>query len=355
MKSNKLNIFVCLSSAILVIGYVFFSSEFDTLIHHINTLKYRWIAAAVGCMVVYWLLESAALHVMIKPMYGKQRFADTVRVSMGGQYFNNITPFATGGQPFQAYAMAKQGMPLGVAINSLLSKFIVYQLALVLVSTLLLIFRLGYFQENVPGFTAYVIIGYAIEVGVMLGVLSIAVFHNAVKKVSHWIIRVLYKMHFVKDPDGRTAYIDDELEKFQECFKVMIKDLPTMAVAFCFSVLQLLVFMAIPFAIYKAFSLQGIDLITILAAQSFVMMVSSFIPIPGASVGAESFFYFFFDKFFGDGVGLAMILWRTITFYLTLIVGAVFAVRIQKSPSKQVVQKDEAPASPPEEPTAQQE
>lgn len=351
MKSNKLNIFVCLTCGLIIVGFVFFSSGVDSLVNNFNSLNFWWIAAAVGCMLLYWLLESVILHIMIKPMHKEQKFLNSFRVSMGGQYFNSITPFSSGGQPFQAYYLKKQGVQLGVAINSLLSKFIIYQVALVIISAILLILRLGYFQQKVSNFSFIVLIGFLINLIVMLCLIGFAVFKNTTRKISRGIIRLLAKIRIFKDPDEKIKYMDEELEKFSACFKEMVKDLPTMIYSFLLSIVQLIVYMAVPYMIYKAFGLNEIDFLTIIAAQSFVMMVSSFIPIPGAGVGAEGFFYFFFQQFFvKEGqLGLALILWRLITFYFTIVVGAFFAVKANKKIDKTGL--DEAGDGPPPEET----
>jgi uncharacterized protein (TIRG00374 family) len=329
VKNKKLNIFICVSCGLIVLGFVFFSSDAGALARQFHRLRLWWVAAAVGCMIVYWLLEAGILHRMLRPAYPGQRFLNSFRVAMGGQYFNAITPFASGGQPFQAYYLTRQGVPLGVAMNALLSKFIVYQAALVVVSAVLLILRLDYFRLSVSNFSLVVLVGFAINLLVMAALVAVALFPAFTDKLSRGIIRLLAKIRLVKDPQARIDYMDRELRQFRECFRKMTGQIPTILLALALSVAQLLVYMVIPYLLYRAFGLTAVDPLTIVAAQAFVMMVSAFIPIPGAGVGAEGFFYFFFQRFFtGDGqLGVALILWRVITFYLTLVAGAVFTLR----------------------------
>ncbi len=332
MKSNKLNIFICLSCGAVIFFFIFFSTGFDTLKEHFHSLKLWWIAAALGCMIVYWFLDSLVLHSMIKPMHKKQRFISSFRTAMGAQYFNSITPFSTGGQPFQAYYLTKQGISLGVVINSLLSKFIIYQTALVLVSAGLLAFRLGYFKSQISNFTFVVVVGFLINLAVLVFLISCALFKNATRKMAGLLIRFLAKIRLIKNPEEITAYVDKELDKFSVCFGQMMTNIPIMILAVFLSIAQIVAYLSVPYMIYKAFGLYEIDFVTIIAAQSFVMMVSSFVPIPGAGVGAEGFFYFFFKQFFTQKgqLGVALVLWRLITFYITLVVGAVFALNSSK-------------------------
>ncbi len=55
-------------------------------------------------------------------------------------------------------------------------------------------------------------------------------------------------------------------------------------------------------------------------------MISSYTPLPGAAGAAEGSFLVIFQMFFDDGViKKAMLLWRLITYYSSIIVGAFFA------------------------------
>ena len=64
------------------------------------------------------------------------------------------------------------------------------------------------------------------------------------------------------------------------------------------------------------------EIIIIIALSSYLLLITTYIPIPGASGGSEFFFYLLFAPIFGSGnstLASAMIIWRTITFYLPLL------------------------------------
>ena len=63
-----------------------------------------------------------------------------------------------------------------------------------------------------------------------------------------------------------------------------------------------------------------------MAAQAYVSMVSAFVPLPGASGGAEGSFMIFFTMFFTGGTVIpAMVIWRVLTYYINLPVGCICA------------------------------
>ena len=107
------------------------------------SVRLRWLVGAAGLMVGYGVLESTELHLALKRFSPQQAPCDTFRATMIGQFFNCITPFASGGQPMQALYLMKKGVALSFASCSLLIKFIVYQFVLTLYSavTLALCFR----------------------------------------------------------------------------------------------------------------------------------------------------------------------------------------------------------------------
>lgn len=333
MKRNKLNVFICITCGLAVLGFVLFQmGGADNFLKNISDFHVGWLLAAFLCMLAFWLIESLALHIIVKAVHKEQRFWQSVCVNMGGQYFHSITPFASGGQPFQAYYLNKQGVDLGVAMNCLVAKFIIYQFALVCTSLVLLCLRLSYFRANIDNFTYLIILGFILNLVVMLWAVSLALFQKTTRKLSEWIIRLLAKCKLLKHPEKKIAFMEEELEKFSACFQEMLKDFPTMLLAFVLSVLHLLAFMSVPYMIYRAFGLWEVDFLTIISAQAFVMLASAFVPVPGAGIGAEGAFYLFFNSFFPkDGqVGIAMLLWRFITFYFTVIVGVFFAVKANK-------------------------
>ncbi len=344
MKSNKLNIFIIITCAAVVIGFIFFNTGADNLLENLKELKIAWVILAVVCMALYWFFESIVLHIMLKPMHKQQKYKDTLALSVGGQYFNAITPFSTGGQPFQAYILTKQGVALGKGINALFSKFIVYQIALVLLTAILLLLRLDYFKQNISNFSLIVLIGFLVNLGVLFWLLGIAIFQKITRKIAGAIISFLAKIKIIKDPESKRAYMDRELETFGVYFKERIKDVPSFLLAFLFSVAQLLSYMAVLYMLYRAFGLNEMDFLTIISAHAFVMTMAAFIPVPGAGIGAEGFFYFFMRQFFvKDGqLGVAMILWRLITFYLTIVVGVVFAFISNKTAKRMSKERKEA-------------
>ena len=79
----------------------------------------------------------------------------------------------------------------------------------------------------------------------------------------------------------------------------------------------------VPYLIYRTFGFSDVGPDVMVAAQAYVSMVSAFVPLPGASGGAEGSFLLFFGPFFPTGTLLpATVLWRMLTYYMSLPMGA---------------------------------
>ncbi|MEG0456530.1 MAG: lysylphosphatidylglycerol synthase transmembrane domain-containing protein, partial [Oscillospiraceae bacterium] len=340
MKNNKMNIVVVSISIVILIGFILVG-DFNSVIQTLKNSQPVWILVSFLCILFYWLLEGIVLFIMIKKLNGSVKFKDIFKTTMLGQFFNCTTPFASGGQPMQAYHMSTYGVSVGTATSALIAKFIVYQSVLTVYSLALIFFNIGFFNEGIPGFKILVIIGFIVNLIVVAFLFSVSLFKNPTKKLFYGIIKFLHKIHIIKNLDFKLKQVDDEVDKFYENFKIIKKQKKELFNMAILTVIQLTAYFAIPFFIYLGFglntivsdvavvSLQGFFIM--ISAQGFVLMISSFFPLPGAMGASEFSFFSFFKMFFGQSVSTAMIIWRFYTFYLPIIIGAFFSVKIDKN------------------------
>lgn len=329
-KSKKLNLIICGAAFVIMIVYLFLVDDPVEIWNAICGAKPVYLILAVCCMVMYWILEAVNLHLVTKEVHQKQKFKDSLSVSMIGQYFNCITPFASGGQPIQAFYLVKFGVPLGSSLTVLLSKFIVYQAMLTVYSAVILVFRLNYVLDTSPLLMPLVIVGFIVNSAVIAGLFMLAFFKKPTVKIAHFVVRFLGKLHIVKDVEAKLKYMDEEMDMYYKNFQ-FIKKRPVLILKMCFyTVIQLTVYFGISFVIYLAFGLSGSDFLTIISCQAFVLMISAFVPLPGALGAAEGSYVLFFKNIFGSYVHLSTVIWRFLTFYLAIIAGMTVSILINR-------------------------
>lgn len=331
-KTNKIYLIIC-GIAFVIMLVVLFSEGLDNIVNALRQLNPLFLLAAIACMIVYWLGEALGLHFAAKSLAPETKFRSTLLVTMIGQYFNCITPFASGGQPMQIYTFMKRGMPLGSAMTALLSRFIVYQFTLTLYSIFFLVFRLSMFTEgDLKPLTFLIIVGFIINTFVIALLFMLAFFKTATTKLAHGVVRLLGKIRLIKDVDDKIEYIDKELATYYENF-LFIKSQPVMILKmFLATLVQLLAYFSITYVIYIGFGMTKTDFFTIIACQAFVLMISAFVPLPGAMGAAEGSYAAFFKDIFGNYyTGVSTFIWRFLTFYLPILIGIVINLRMTKS------------------------
>lgn len=332
-KSNKPNLIICGASFIILLAFLFFVDKPDKLFGALRNVNLAFLGLCVLTMFGYWLCEAATIHVILKPLCPAARFRDTWYDTIIGQYFNCITPCASGGQPMQAYYFVQFGVPLGNALTALLSRFIVYQFVLTVYSAATL--AAGFRTEGKllieGGLMPFVLIGFAVNTGVIIFLLMIALWKTGTVKAANGIISLLAKMRIVKNPMHWRLYFTREVNKFHNNFKFIKKNAWVIVKAAIFTGIQLLLYLNISYLLYCGFFPEH-DMFwgRIITYQAYVQMFSSFMPLPGAMGAAELGYAGFFSKIFGGYTGAATLLWRIFTFYLPILVGIVHLLTLKR-------------------------
>lgn len=88
------------------------------------------------------------------------------------------------------------------------------------------------------------------------------------------------------------------------------------------TMLQLAFFYLVPYFLMLAFGRHEVDFFSVMAASAFVQLLSSAVPLPGGTGGAEGGFALFLGHFFGSASTAGYLLWRLITFIAPTILAA---------------------------------
>ncbi len=341
-KSGKFNLIICGIAFVIMLAYLFFVDKPENILNALKAVNPIFLVTAVMFMAGYWLCESATIHALLRLLIPTAKFRHSWTNTIIGQYFNCITPFASGGQPMQAYYFTQFGVPLGAGLTALLSRFIIYQFVLTVYSAFTLLIGFGQFGGDLKskGFMPFVFIGFAINFGVIIFLISIAVWTKGTLKAANSIITLLSKMKIVKNPLKWRLYFTREINKFHKNFMFLKGKLWTIIRACFYTILQLTLQLSISYALYLGFGLKNSGYLQIISYQAYVQMISAFIPLPGAMGAAELGYAGFFKDIFGSYTGVSMMLWRIITFYLPIVVGMAHMLLLRKIGYKEPTNAD---------------
>ena len=158
------------------------------------------------------------------------------------------------------------------------------------------------------------------------------------------IFKLLGKIRILKNVDEKIKKLDESLTNFHNCNKDLNKNKKLVVEVYVLTFVQLTILFLVPYCIARSFGQHGVKMFDMICAQSFVSMVSGLVPLPGGSGAAEYCFSAFFGTMFTDQmIKSAILIWRTITYYLTIIVSLPFAaVRKKKTEAAGAAETAEA-------------
>ena len=140
---NTINVVVLIIITAIVL-YVSLKDDFSNIVDKIVNANKLYLILALSMVIIYWLVRSLALHNITKKIKKENTYLSSFQLTLRTQFFNAITPFASGGQPYQVYYLIQQGVSPATATNIIIQNFIVYQVALVFLGIVAVIYNFAF-------------------------------------------------------------------------------------------------------------------------------------------------------------------------------------------------------------------
>lgn len=376
-KSKKSTIKYILNISLVLIATslaIFFAIKDDAkeIFHTLATSNVSYllviVGIMVGCIVVRSFIHFCFAHLFTR----KYHFHQAIAVDQIGQFYNAITPGASGGQIMQAYTYKKQGVAVSSAVSILAMYSIVYQVILIVFGVVSFIVKydfitsLGYIPTsikinevplNLP-IWPLTIIGFLLNVGVIAIVFLMGYWHGFHNFIMGPVVTLLGNIKILKNPDKTRENLRIQVENFKIEFRRLSTNIPFLIlVIVSFSVYMVLKF-CIPYYVGKALGNQSTSASfwDCIFLSNYHQMITGLIPIPGSAGVSEFVFYNLFmnekhleSGFFcvyEDGVpSLAMtrtlsrsalLVWRSSTFVIPITIGGFVAAFYRSSPKNEV-------------------
>lgn len=323
MKHTKRNTIILLLVAIIVMFFLL-KDDFQDIVENLLLVKKRLIVLSVLFIVLYWLLRALSLYLIVKKYKKKVKFRVMFHQTLITQFFNGVTPFATGGEPMQIYMLTKSGIKVANATNIIIQEFIMYQIALVIIgfAALLLNFKFN-FCSVTPLLGYLIIIGFIINIVIGLFFIVVSFSKRFSKFVVHFCLKVGIKFKLIKNVEKTTESLNEKLEEYNESGTMLKNNKPLFFGCVMLNVLSLVLFYVIPYFVFSGLGF-NVNPMQIFVSSAFILLVGNFVPIPGGSGGIEYAFLLFFDGVLPDApLKSALIIWRSVTYYLGIVVGGI--------------------------------
>lgn len=328
MKNIKTNIII-LTFIFAIVLIISLKDDFNEIINQIYNINFWWFILACILMFLYFLLRAFQMHDLIKMNKENYPFIKSLKLVITGQFFANITPSSLGAQPVQVYFLKKDKISISNGTKIILQYNVSYQIALLIISfiTIILAYKLNIFKnvDSIFGITELVVMAFCIHFTVLIVLLSLSFSKGSNSFFVKSIIRILSKIKFIKNKEETLLKWDGRLNDFHSnSTNIFNKKLRLIKNIF-YNILAILCFYSIPLLlIYAIGDFDSLKLLNANIASSYTNIISSFIPSPGGAGGFEYFFTQFFGVFIkGATLTTLMLLWRAVTYYFVLIIGAI--------------------------------
>jgi len=287
-----------------------------------------YLLLSFGLLFAFWGLEAVMIGWLVHRVNFKikKRYIPwlAIKTTLIGQYYANITPFASGGQPVQLFILKKHKLSTSEGTAVLVSKFLVFQITVTLYALFLFIMAL----KTTPAQTRpFVLFGLGINL-LGLAFIGFSAFKpNTLYRPIEWI------MSRFTSSKAKMTKVKSKLKSFLDDYEVgmgrLTQNYGETFALFMLSIIQLTAFFSMPYMLSRALGIEGIYYIQMLTIQAILYMAVSFIPVPG-TVGVSEFgFIALVGHMMSHNLASSlMLLWRIVSYYFSLLFCGLFSLGV---------------------------
>ena len=302
--------------------------------------NWKYLIAAVGLILAHFFLWPASQCIYGKALNIEATVGESYLIGCSEHFYNGITPFAAGGQPFQIYSYTKRNVSTAKATGVILASFVTFMI----VTNAFALASLFFFSRIAEGFDAmdmgwakYVsLIGLIINFLVLIFIISLGVSKGLRNLLTRIVSTIANWKFFYKKEKGLRRKIGTALQKavpaFEEyclnaqtAFKETWSHKLATALAIFIKVICMACYYLVPFFILKAVGIEvGYDkLILVMFATSFAINAVVWMPTPGGVGGIEFAFIIVIAAVTTASKSdpqAVVLIWRLLTYYLILLI-----------------------------------
>ena len=336
---KKSNIFVNILIILVVLIIVLYFSlkdDYNEIMNAIFNMDIKWFVISILLFCLYRILVGMSVYKLAKVNGEKISLFRGIQISFIIPFFHGVTPFAGGGQPMEIYYLHNENISITKATNITVQNFIVYQISLVLMGFFALIYNriFGIFPAN-SLIKKLVILGILINLFVLV-ITFVLSFGKVINKfILNQGINIMSKLKIIKDVDKTRDKFNEYLHNFHKNAVKLKKNKRQVIFNIIINILGIFSLYMVPYAVFRGLGINNLGIIDAVVSTAYVMTIGSFVPRPGGTGGIEyGFMYFYGNLISGSVLNAAMLIWRFVTYYMAMIIGAIFLGMYRKKEEK---------------------
>jgi uncharacterized protein (TIRG00374 family) len=301
----------------------------DTFKEISNGSNYIYLLIAIGLSLVYFAIYPFSLCILDRAMKTNATYADSYLIGCSEHFFNDITPFAAGGQPFQIYSYVKKNVPTDQATGLVLMNFTIFLIVVNAFNVASLFFFPDYVRAmdslNLSWLKWVSLVGLIFNIGFLVFVIFLAFSRH----MAGFLIKVMKQLCRIKFIGKFLTKQIPVFEQFCQNVQIVTRGLMEHKWAAFWALIvkgvAYIIYYIIPFFLMKAVGVEiSYDQIYIVSlSAAFASAAANWLPTPGATGGIEYAFALVLASVAPNvmsGTSKAItLLWRMLTFYLPML------------------------------------
>lgn len=291
---------------------------------------WRFAVVTLAVLTAIFLAMWLEYVVILKTTTGKCHFRAGMKVAFIGKFYDNVTPFATGGQPMQIYYLNKKGLTGGTSSAVIMIKYFAWMFCWILISLSFMAAYSGILASQDHSIKLLLLIGGWIGLVVNMFIPVLVILFVVLPKFSRALVKGIIglgcKVKIVKNPMRALYKVEKIVHDFRSAFTIMSRR-PfkfIMLILLCF--VEIFLTFAFPYFIMKMFAgltdADGITVMfTVMALNIYATMSSSVVPTPGSSGVIEGVLTAAFSTLAGGVLIWTMFAWRFGVYYVYIVIG----------------------------------
>lgn len=299
----------------------------------ITASDWRFALITLAVILAVFMCLWFEYAVVMKTTTGKFRLITSLKVAFLGKFYDNITPFATGGQPMQIYYLNKKGLNGGVSSAVVLIRYFAWMFSWIILDIVFMSAFTGVL-EGQPSRLLLLIAGWiGLGINAMLPLLLIlfVVMPKFSRALTGGVIKLAHKIRLVKDKDKMMKRVDKMVDDFRLSFAIMSKSPLKFITLILLCLIEIFLFYAFPYFVMKMFAglseSDGISvMVTVMALNVYATLSASVVPTPGNSGAIEGLVTAAFSVIAGNVLLWTVFFWRFGIYYIYIIIGILITI-----------------------------
>ncbi|HUX20333.1 MAG TPA: lysylphosphatidylglycerol synthase transmembrane domain-containing protein [Spirochaetia bacterium] len=327
ISKSTIRVLVFAGLTLLTLGIVVHFTFSKETVSALRSFHPLYLLVLFGIWMVSFGLDAASFGFYTRGTDERLKFGAAIRAAAFRVFFNLITPFGFGGQPFVIYFLQREGVPPGKGSSIVLIKLIVVSSYVFFGAIAGFVFFHTHI-ENAEVLNVFFYATAAIQVAFIALIVAGILRPRIVIRLLTALGRLGHRFGIVKNPGRFRHQLVHEVYLAKSSFKRYFRQhlfsffMGTLCIGVIYTVEVI--------TLWVIFLGLGVRLpfSTGIALGSLFLFLLSFLPTPGAAGLGEGAFVVLFSSVVPYYLlGVAVILWRLFYNYLTSILGAIFSSR----------------------------